>query len=126
LAGDLARRNNKSPKGVWFPFADSQQALDTAIIDKNFDRAGPEAVALLKTFEPYRGADNPLRDIHDLDIIDKHRMLVPLADMIGAEDLPGKNEWTRGLAIGPIRDGASFALSADHTHFPIGHRARGA
>ena len=46
------------------------------IKEKNFHRAGPDAVALLKKFEPYRGGNNLLRGLHDLDIEDKHKALI--------------------------------------------------
>ena len=47
-----------------------------AITKRNFDKAGLDAVALLHTFAPYRGGNELLRAVHDLDIEDKHTTLL--------------------------------------------------
>ena len=72
MATELARINGKSDKKVYFPFAESKEELPTQIESKHFDRAGDDAVSLLKKFEPYKGGNEKLRAIHDLDIRDKH------------------------------------------------------
>lgn len=76
-ACELARGRGESDQGVYFPFCDQSEALEKSIKDKRFDRAGPEAVALLREFKPYRAGNTALRAIHDLDIQDKHKMLIP-------------------------------------------------
>lgn len=35
---------------------------------------------LLKAQKPYRGGNEFLRSIHDLDVLDKHSALIPIAD----------------------------------------------
>lgn len=77
MASELARLNARSDKNVYFPFAESQDKLQTAIKSKSFDFAGADAVALLESFAPYRGGNDLLRAIHDLDIRDKHTALIP-------------------------------------------------
>jgi hypothetical protein len=77
MASDLARINKKKPDDVYFPFAASAAALDDAIRNKCFRKAGDDAVKLLKTFEPYRGGNDLLRGLHDLDLMDKHTSLIP-------------------------------------------------
>lgn len=76
LAVDLVALNQRSPKDVYFPFASSADDLDQQINKKKFFRASPEAIELLKAMRPYRGGDERLRAIHDLDVTDKHRRLV--------------------------------------------------
>jgi hypothetical protein len=76
-ACELARAASESDKGVYFPFCDRPDALEKAIKDKRFHKAGPEAVALLRQLQPYREGNAALRAIHDLDIQDKHQMLIP-------------------------------------------------
>jgi hypothetical protein len=82
LACDLVRLAGKSTKEVKFPFCDNPDKLDFFIKERKFYRAGPEAVALLKTLKPYKGGNIALRAIHDLDIRDKHEALIrlPLAE----------------------------------------------
>lgn len=64
-------------KGVYFPFAANARELERQIKLKKFDRASTEAVELIKALAPYPGGDDRLRGLHDLDIKDKHQMLIP-------------------------------------------------
>jgi hypothetical protein len=77
LAGDLVHLNGKSTKGVYFPFANDEIGLDEQIKDKHFDRAAADVIDLLKTLKPFKGGDDLLRALHDLDILDKHQLIVP-------------------------------------------------
>lgn len=77
MASELARINGKPDKDVYFPFAKSGDQFDHVIQSRNFGRAGEDAVALLRTFKPYRGGNEALRGLHDLDITDKHTAIVP-------------------------------------------------
>lgn len=72
MASELARINGKSDRNVYFPFAPSKADFLEAIKGKNFHKAGDDAVSLLHSFAPYRGGNELLRAIHDLDIEDKH------------------------------------------------------
>jgi hypothetical protein len=79
LACDLARMNDKSTKGVHFPFAESEFELfktNGMVERKCFDRAGPWAVKILGDLAPYKGGNRLLRALHDLDVQDKHISLV--------------------------------------------------
>ena len=78
MASELATLNGKSNKDVYFPLSDSAETLDDAIKRRRFDKAGDDAVALLRTIKPYRGGNELLRLLHDLDISDKHTALVPV------------------------------------------------
>jgi hypothetical protein len=76
MASELVRRGGESDKDVYFPFANESDKLDQVIKNRNFDRAGQDAVDLLKTFKPYRGGNAALRALHDLDVQDKHKTLI--------------------------------------------------
>jgi hypothetical protein len=118
LANDLVRLAGKNPKEVYFPFARSEDELSEQIKRRNFDRAGPDAVALLKQLCPYKGGNVALRTIHDLDIQDKHQALVPVAhglsiDFSGIADREAANEVRRKLAnwsTRVVRDGQTVAV----------------
>nr|WP_166179168.1 hypothetical protein [Altererythrobacter segetis] len=79
MASEMARLNNQPDRGVYFPFAENAAGLEEQIKKKNFKRCGAAAVALLRTFKPYKGGNIELRAVHDLDVLDKHRALVPVA-----------------------------------------------
>lgn len=76
MAVELVRINGKSEEKVYFPFAESKEELPTQITTKHFDRAGDDAVSLLKEFAPHKGGNEKLRAIHDLDIRDKHKSII--------------------------------------------------
>ncbi len=76
LASELVRINGKSDSNVYFPFAATAAEFPNAIKKRNFDKAGLDAVNLLYTFAPYRGGNELLRAVHDLDIKDKHTALL--------------------------------------------------
>ena len=77
LACELVRMNQKSDNKVSFPFASEEAKLDEQIINCKFHKAGQAAVDLLRSFAPYRGGNDDLRAVHDLDIQDKHRIIIP-------------------------------------------------
>lgn len=76
---ELVRSAGRSDKKVYFPFSDKLVDLEKMIQDKNFNRAGPMAVSLLYSLQPYRGGNLSLRAIHDLDLQDKHQKLIPIS-----------------------------------------------
>lgn len=76
MASELARLNQRSDRDVYFPFAASVVDFPDAVKAKHFDKCGQDAVDLIKTFSPYKGGNEQLRAIHDLDIQDKHRSLI--------------------------------------------------
>ena len=83
LACELVRLNNQNDDDVYFPFSKTQADFQRMFTKRHMDRASPQSQALIHALQPYPGGDDDLRAIHDLDIIDKHQMLIPAADMVG-------------------------------------------
>jgi len=79
VAGSMAEAEGKNPKNVYFAFADSAGNLDQRVKQTNFYFCGQDAVDLLKTLKPYKGGNDELRGLHDLDNVDKHQGLLPEA-----------------------------------------------
>ncbi|MDQ0421128.1 hypothetical protein J2045_002155 [Peteryoungia aggregata LMG 23059] len=77
LACDLVRLNGASANKVYFPFSHDKEGLEHQIKNKNFDRAADEVVELLRGLKPYRAGNVLLRALHDLDLLDKHQMIIP-------------------------------------------------
>lgn len=97
LASELARINGRSDRNVYFPFAATMAEFSVAVARRNFDRAGQDAVTLLHEFAPYRGGNELLRAIHDLDIEDKHTSLLETQktmdfEVVGSYDLVNPQE----------------------------------
>lgn len=78
LVCDMARANGRGVADLKFPFAENAKAWRNACAAKELTRIGPEALTLMTNLEAYRGGPNSgLRVIHDLDVLDKHRLIVP-------------------------------------------------
>jgi hypothetical protein len=78
-ACEMVRVAEQSEDDVYFPFCKNVDELDGMIRRRNFHRAGPSATELLRSLKPYRNGNAALRAVHDLDVHDKHRALIPNA-----------------------------------------------
>lgn len=110
LACDLVILNGRSPKDVYFPFGEDAESFDEAIKRRHMDRAGDDIVEIVRSLKPYRGGNDQLRAIHDLDIIDKHRTLIPVVHYTGIKNLKIMNQSGSqieigNLHVGPVVDG---------------------
>jgi hypothetical protein len=77
LANDLIHIAGHKYKDAAFPFSNTEKDLDLIIKKRGFIRAGTKSVELLKSLRPFNGGNTLLRGLHDLDIINKHRMIAP-------------------------------------------------
>lgn len=82
LAVEVVSRANGNTKNVYFPFADSADALDEMIKRRNFHRASSEDQDIVRQLQPFTGGNHLLRSLHDLDIQDKHHSLIPHASFV--------------------------------------------
>lgn len=76
-ACECVRANGNSDKGVIFPFCEKAADLDKMIKDRKLLRASPAVVQYVQSLKPYAGGNAALRAIHDLDLRDKHRGMMP-------------------------------------------------
>jgi len=109
LASDVVRLNGGSSKEVYFPFAPNAAELENQIKRKNFNRAAPAAVNLLRQIAPHREGNKHLRGLHDLDVMDKHQLILPVFHVFKASKL--RVEGPMGhieLEISVPGDGASI------------------
>ncbi|WP_281684570.1 hypothetical protein [Thalassobaculum salexigens] len=96
-------------KDVHFPFASSCEKIDEQIKSKKIHRAGPNIMKFIRELKPYKGGNDILRSVHDLDIIDKHISIIPtthLASITGDVIRDGKPAFVmRSITLGSIEDG---------------------
>lgn len=78
LVCDLARLQNQSIEEVKFPFAKDEATLEK-ILAKDHARLGADVVDAIRALKPFKGdgGNKLLRGLHDLDVIDKHRLIIP-------------------------------------------------
>lgn len=82
LAVQLVEQAGGDSKGVCFPFAGSEPELAKIAMKRGFHQAGAQALEVLRKAQPYRGGNLDLRALHDLDIQDKHRAIIPVSNFI--------------------------------------------
>lgn len=87
LAIAVVEANGGNGSGVYFPFGLNAAHLDQQISKKKFDRASADAVSLLRTIAPRKDGNAELRAIHDLDIADKHKLILEVAHNAGLPSL---------------------------------------
>ncbi|MCC6717799.1 MAG: hypothetical protein IT555_07945, partial [Acetobacteraceae bacterium] len=75
----LAQENGIPNKRITFPVCDTAEKFKTAIKNGAMNGVSNSKMLLIETIQPYR-TTNPensiIQAIHDLDIVDKHRILV--------------------------------------------------
>jgi hypothetical protein len=72
----LASPRAKVPEKIAFPFAKSETGLDGSIGRAQASYAGTKVVEAIRQIRPFPGGNDTLCAIHDLNILDKHRLLV--------------------------------------------------
>ena len=115
IACEMVRAAGQSDKDVYFPFSETADQLDHMMSKRHFDRAGARAVALLQSLKPYKNGNAALRVIHDLDIQDKHRALIPQV-MIAAS--PVMRLWDDDRSFNPTVIGDATSASETKLVFP--------
>jgi hypothetical protein len=95
---ELLERNDNTPtRKTGFPIYDSPEKFK-AEYPRKVQGASQAAVDLILAAKPYKGGNEPLWWLHELDVIDKHRVL---------------------LAVGSAARYDGFHLAIDHPAFPF-------
>jgi hypothetical protein len=124
LVCDLVTINGGSAGDVYFPFCATAAELPHMIRRRKIHRAGPDVVAYIESLKPYKGGNVALRAIHDLDLIDKHRALLPtlsgvslpLGKLFGTNLPDAVGNWQCII----VQDGQMIIGTADYLKIPLG------
>lgn len=95
---------------VCFPFAKNAGDLEKMIKKQHIDRAGDNIVEVLKALKPYKGGNELLLAVHDLDISDKEKGLAPSVHYTGIKNFKRSRSGDPMIEVdnkhcGPIHDG---------------------
>lgn len=74
---DVARLQGKSSDKLKFPFAANATEYEDRLRGE-IRRLGPDVRDALRELAPYKGGNIALRGLHDLDILDKHELVIPV------------------------------------------------
>jgi hypothetical protein len=66
-------------KSIQFPFAKGQHHFEEILNSTGAIKAGREVVTILRAMKPYPNGNHWLVALHELDILDKHRLVLPSA-----------------------------------------------
>ena len=109
---DLVKPDNAAmERRVQFPFCKDAASLEPTLKTRFIQRAPKEAIDIIRAVQPYPGGNGALlHAIHDLDITDKHKLLVTVTGMTGVNNADvvgtsGTVMMLRNMRIGPIKDG---------------------
>lgn len=80
LAWELVAAADRKPgKDTYFPIRETREKLINAVDKGEMKFAGRDVCRLIiDTIQPYKGGNGALWPLHDTDIVDKHRLLVPV------------------------------------------------
>ncbi len=110
LASDLVAAKGESVNNVYFPFGDDIDGFERMVQKRHIDRAGKDIVEIIRSLKPYKGGNDMLRAIHDLDITDKHKAIIPTLHYVGIKGFHMSNAsgpilTISNMHVGPIKDG---------------------
>ncbi|CAA2157067.1 hypothetical protein MBRA_02484 [Methylobacterium brachiatum] len=78
----LTKGNPQDIGYVQYPFSRDKDRLHQQIRDRRLGRIGKEFTEVIEATAPYKDGNRGLRAIHDLDVLDKHQMLVPTVSIV--------------------------------------------
>ena len=99
VASDLHRVTGGKPKDaayVHYPFCKDKDSLTEMIRSRRLSHIDREFSRLIEETAPYKGGNEGLRAVHDLDLLDKHQSLVPTISVVSLD-------WPV-----PVTDGSAF------------------
>jgi len=85
-------------KNTYFPICETREKLIKAVEKGEMKIAGPTICSLIiDTIQPYKNGKSALWPLHDTDITDKHRLLVPVVGVAKSERLSIRTQQGGGI-----------------------------
>jgi hypothetical protein len=128
LANDLVVFcTGKPDQEVYFPIYNDAATFESRGV-KRIEGASPAIIDLLRSVQPYNSGDNALRCLHDLDIRDKHKLIIPTVSHPAFHGFTARQRGTGGImSIGTmgvdatqvgVQQFASWAQSLNMEYHP--------
>jgi hypothetical protein len=104
LACDVLRACGRTNvRNVYFPFAKSPDTLETAIKQRRISKTRPNVVTEFRRLKPYKGGSELLYAIHELNLADKHQLLITIHQPAIARNIRVLAQglvWNTGPSVG--------------------------
>lgn len=102
-----------NPTGAYFPTGKDRLGYEAARA-KRMKGAPDSALRIVDALEPWTGGRNLVRELHDLDIMDKHRLLVPAIAEMHVRSMKAEFKGTpieiTGDHVQSVADGQNFNI----------------
>jgi hypothetical protein len=88
IACDLHRITGGPPneiRKIYYPFCARREDLPDTIRHRCLEQIGKEFLEIIEQTAPYRGGNDGLRALHDLNILDKHQVIVPTIAVVAID-----------------------------------------
>lgn len=117
-----------NPMSAAFPTGKDRQSYETEC-GRKMKGAPPKALSLIEALEPWRTGHHLVRELHELDVMDKHRLLVPaISEMhirsMGAK-FKGQPIEITSTDVKSVDEGRNFIIDVscpgitDHSEFKL-------
>jgi hypothetical protein len=91
IASELVRRANGPMKYIKFPVRETREEVEGALRHGEIRVTHPSVIAaILDEVKPYKGGNDALCALHDLDIADKHLLLIPVVSVAALKHVNAK------------------------------------
>ena len=99
--GALGRIGLPDTKYTKFPVADTLNGLEAMLKSTDIASRSPALHELMvQRIKPYDGGDSLIHDLHRLDITDKHKLIIPVANYASVSDIAVEDKRTGNLHPG--------------------------
>lgn len=79
--------NPPRPKDVQFPFCQKAESFEAILAQRQVTLASVEVVEKFRELKPYLGGNDLLYALHQLDIADKHQLVLTINSLVGFDRL---------------------------------------
>lgn len=128
MACDIHRLTGGQPKditAVHYPFCKDKSEFARTIKERRLGHAGSEFLDIIKATAPYKGGNEGLRAVHDLNILDKHQALVPTIAVVHMDWPVPIKEGPPKFVTGNLSDGFRVMLfPRSFCPLPIGSKIK--
>jgi hypothetical protein len=123
LACDIVRSGGKQPtRYTRFVFDSSRDKLVATLEPGTLKAARPDLVELIvDTIKPYKGGDDTLCGLNDLDLDERHKLLLPVIAIVSLHNVAIRDADKRVVKIGALEVGArgEFSIPESYGHGEI-------
>ena len=89
---EIESRIGKPDRSTKFPFYQTRSELVGAIENGNLKAAPEISRVIIDDIKPYKGGNDLLYRLHDLDITDKHKLMIPIVSIVELRCASGEDD----------------------------------